>query len=105
MNQVAEHSGVIAAHLNDQLPVRVVCKPTLTGPEAISQICLEANAAADCVGVITWMHTFSPAKMWVKGLSQLASVAEAMAAADRPSSPRPSIDSHSFRLSARPTPG
>ena len=53
------------------LPVRVVWKPTLKGPEAIMQMCLEANAAPACVGVITWMHTFSPAKMWVDGLTQL----------------------------------
>ena len=49
----------------------MVWKPTLKGPEAITQMCLEANAAPACVGVITWMHTFSPAKMWVNGLNQL----------------------------------
>jgi len=72
LNQVAEHSRQIAAHLDEVLPVRVVWKPTLKGPEAITQLCLEANLAAACVGVITWMHTFSPAKMWVNGLNQLA---------------------------------
>jgi len=72
LNQVAEHSRQIAAHLDQVLPVRVVWKPTLKAPEAITAICLEANAAPDCVGVITWMHTFSPAKMWVNGLNQLA---------------------------------
>jgi L-arabinose isomerase len=72
LNQVAAHSREIAAHLDTKLPVRVVWKPTLKRPEAITQICLEANASADCVGVITWMHTFSPAKMWVNGLNQLA---------------------------------
>ena len=71
LNTVAEHSRQIAAHFDETLPVRVVWKPTLTGPEAITQICLEANAAPACVGVITWMHTFSPAKMWVDGLNQL----------------------------------
>lgn len=71
LDKVGAHSREIAAHLSDQLPVRVVCKPTLTGPEAISQMCLEANAAPECVGLITWMHTFSPAKMWVNGLNQL----------------------------------
>jgi L-arabinose isomerase len=74
LNKVAEHSREIAAYLDahGKLPVRVVWKPTLKGPEAISQMCLEANAAPACVGVITWMHTFSPSKMWIRGLTQLA---------------------------------
>lgn len=72
LNQVAEHARQIAAHFDAALPVRVVWKPTLKGPEAITELCLEANAAAACVGVITWMHTFSPAKMWVNGLGKLA---------------------------------
>src|SRR5690606_27138519 len=46
-------------------------KPTVTTTEEIRAICLEANAAPNCVGVITWMHTFSPAKMWISGLSLL----------------------------------
>jgi L-arabinose isomerase len=71
LNQVAEHARQIAAHLDAVLPVHVVWKPTLKGPEAIAEICLEANAAPACLGVITWMHTFSPAKMWVKGLTLL----------------------------------
>jgi L-arabinose isomerase len=74
LNKVAEHSREIAAYLDAQgkLPVRVVWKPTLKGPDAITQMCLEANAAPACIGVITWMHTFSPAKMWINGLTQLA---------------------------------
>jgi L-arabinose isomerase len=74
LNKVAEHSREIATYLDasGKLPVRVVWKPTLKGPDAISQACLEANAAPACVGVITWMHTFSPAKMWIRGLTQLA---------------------------------
>jgi L-arabinose isomerase len=71
LNEVAEHSRQIAAHLDAALSVRVVWRPTLTGPEAILQTCLEANAASACVGVITWMHTFSPAKMWIAGLTHL----------------------------------
>ena len=54
-----------------QIPVKVVFKPVLTTPEAILQLCLEANAAPNCVGLITWMHTFSPAKMWIAGLTAL----------------------------------
>ena len=74
LNKVAEHSREIATYLGAQgrLPVRVVWKPTLTGPDAILQTCLEANSSPACVGVITWMHTFSPAKMWIWGLTRLA---------------------------------
>jgi L-arabinose isomerase len=72
LNKVAEHSREIAAYLDAALPVRLVWKPTLAGPDAILQTCLEANAAPECVGLITWMHTFSPSKMWIRGLSQLA---------------------------------
>jgi L-arabinose isomerase len=71
--QVAEHSKEIAAHLDasGRLPVRVVWKPTLKSPEAILETCREANATPKCAGVITWMHTFSPAKMWIAGLTRL----------------------------------
>jgi L-arabinose isomerase len=72
LDQVAAHSRQIAAHFDEALSVRVVWKPTLKGSEAITTMCLEANSAPACVGVITWMHTFSPAKMWVNGLNQLA---------------------------------
>jgi len=72
LNQVAEHSRQIAAHLDTKLSVRVVWKPTLKGPDEIFQTCLEASAAPQCVGVITWMHTFSPAKMWIRGLTHLS---------------------------------
>jgi L-arabinose isomerase len=71
--QVAEHSKEIARGLSqaNQIPVKVVFKPVLTTPEAIHELCLEANAAKACIGLITWMHTFSPAKMWIAGLSAL----------------------------------
>jgi len=71
LDQVAEHARKIAAHLDSALPLRVVWKPTLKGPDSILQTCLEASAAPACVGVITWMHTFSPAKMWIRGLTHL----------------------------------
>lgn len=71
LDQVAEHARKIAAHFDSALPLRVVWKPTLKGPDSILQTCLEANAAPACVGVITWMHTFSPAKMWIRGLTHL----------------------------------
>jgi L-arabinose isomerase len=71
--QVAEHSQAIARGLGQasQIPVKVVFKPVLTTPEAIHELCLEANAARTCIGLITWMHTFSPAKMWIAGLVAL----------------------------------
>jgi L-arabinose isomerase len=71
LDKVRDHSREIAAHLDAALPVRVVWKPTLAGPDAILETCLAANAAPECVGVITWMHTFSPAKMWIRGLAKL----------------------------------
>ncbi|OON69919.1 L-arabinose isomerase [Hymenobacter sp. CRA2] len=69
--QVDTHSQQIAAALDEKLPVRVVFKPVLTGPEAIYQLIQEANAADNCVGLVAWMHTFSPAKMWINGLKIL----------------------------------
>jgi L-arabinose isomerase len=70
---VAADAREIAGALDDAdaLPVRVVLRETATTPEAIRRLCLEANAADDCIGLILWMHTFSPAKMWIAGLSAL----------------------------------
>ena len=73
LEKVAEHSQEIAAALGNSkhIPVRVIFKPVLTTSESIHQLCLEANSAKACIGLITWMHTFSPAKMWIAGLSLL----------------------------------
>ena len=73
LRQVAENSQAIARALDDaaEIPVRIVSKPVLTTPEAIRQLCLEATATPGCIGLITWMHTFSPAKMWIGGLKAL----------------------------------
>ncbi|HUI90330.1 MAG TPA: L-arabinose isomerase [Anaerolineales bacterium] len=70
---VAEHSREISEWLGraKQIPVKVVSKPVVTTPEAIYELCLEANHTRNCVGLITWMHTFSPAKMWIAGLGAL----------------------------------
>src|SRR6185312_10853069 len=70
LRQVAEHSQVIAGTLNDSshLPVRVVYRPTVKSPEDIYATCQEANSTRECIGIIAWMHTFSPAKMWIGGL-------------------------------------
>jgi len=69
LEQVAQNSGEIADGLNQSpvIPVRLVYKPVLTTPEAITATMQEANAAEKCIGIVTWMHTFSPAKMWING--------------------------------------
>jgi L-arabinose isomerase len=74
LREVAAHSDEIAAALDasQTIPVKVVAKPVLTDPAAIRTLCAEANSASNCVGVIAWMHTFSPAKMWIAGLQSLA---------------------------------
>jgi L-arabinose isomerase len=73
LKKVAEHSQIIAKFLNDDLriPVTVVFKPTVKSPEEIYSICSEANTTKNCIGIIAWMHTFSPAKMWIGGLKIL----------------------------------
>lgn len=73
LKQVAAHSQTIAKALDadKKIPVRVVYKPTVKSPEEIYQICAEANNAQHCIGIIAWMHTFSPAKMWIGGLKVL----------------------------------
>ncbi|MER5895389.1 L-arabinose isomerase [Streptomyces sp. NPDC001876] len=73
LRQVAEQSGQIAAALADasDLPARIVWKPVLTEASSIRRMCLEANSDDRCVGLIAWMHTFSPAKMWISGLDAL----------------------------------
>jgi L-arabinose isomerase len=72
--QVATHSQTVAASLDADLnvPVRIVWKPVLTTPEQIRALCREANNTPACIGLILWMHTFSPAKMWIAGLQSLA---------------------------------
>ncbi|PZG02620.1 L-arabinose isomerase [Micromonospora deserti] len=73
LNQVADQSQQIQKILvsSGQLGAEIVWKPVLTDSTAIRQVMLEANADPDCVGVIAWMHTFSPAKMWISGLDVL----------------------------------
>jgi L-arabinose isomerase len=73
LETVAEHSCEIASALGNSahMPVNVIFKPILTTPEAIKELCLEANSSPNCIGLITWMHTFSPAKMWIAGLTLL----------------------------------
>jgi L-arabinose isomerase len=73
LKKVAAHSEEIAKSLNTaaQIPVSVVFKPTVKSTEEVYATCAEANAAKNCIGIICWMHTFSPAKMWIGGLKIL----------------------------------
>jgi L-arabinose isomerase len=73
LQQVADQSAEIARALDasDDIPARVVWKPVLTSSDAILRACREADASPTTVGIIAWMHTFSPAKMWIAGLDAL----------------------------------
>jgi L-arabinose isomerase len=73
LNKVQHHAETIAAFFqeNEQIPVHIVCKNIVTTPDEITRICAESNNEANCIGLITWMHTFSPAKMWINGLKIL----------------------------------
>jgi len=73
LQHVAEHSQGIARAFDEsqRIPVKVVFKQVLKTPGEIAQLSLEANTAKNCVGLIAWMHTFSPAKMWIAGLRSL----------------------------------
>ena len=70
---VAGHAARIASHFSRAaaIPVSIRHQPVMTTPETIRELCLEATGARQCIGVIAWMHTFSPAKMWIAGLKAL----------------------------------
>jgi L-arabinose isomerase len=73
LKQVAEDSAKIAFALekSSKISQKVIFKPVLTTPDSITELCTEANNSKNCIGLITWMHTFSPGKMWIRGLSIL----------------------------------
>ena len=73
LKQVAAQSQEIANQLNasSAVPVKIVWKPVLTDSDAIRRTALEANSDDSVIGVTAWMHTFSPAKMWINGLDLL----------------------------------
>ena len=73
LKQVASNSQKIAKGLDasKHIPVKIIYKPTVKTPNEITDICQQASANKNCIGIITWMHTFSPAKMWIKGLTIL----------------------------------
>ena len=64
------HSKEMVAGLNDSgiIPIKVVYKGTANSSKEVEAVMKAANNDEKCVGIITWMHTFSPAKMWIKGL-------------------------------------
>jgi L-arabinose isomerase len=74
LRTVAENSRKIVEGLRatKHVPLDLTLQPVLTAPEAISELCAAASAAPNCAGVILWMHTFSPAKMWLAGLRTLS---------------------------------
>ena len=73
LRQVDEHSKIIADSFQASsiIPVNVIFKPVVKTPDEIYNICQEANFAPNCIGIVAWMHTFSPAKMWIRGLNIL----------------------------------
>ena len=73
LKQVAAHSQQIVKELDASplIPLQVIFKPVLKTPEEIYSLCQEANTSKTCIGIVAWMHTFSPAKMWIGGLKIL----------------------------------
>lgn len=71
--EVRKNASAIVSELNRQgaMPVMMVFKEVLTTRAAITNLMLKANSNKNCIGIITWMHTFSPAKMWINGIKQL----------------------------------
>src|SRR6056297_1316487 len=74
LKEVSDHAKKIADNLDaiTELPVKVRFKPIVTQSEEISRVCREASNDEKCIGCILWMHTFSPAKMWIAGLKALS---------------------------------
>ncbi len=73
LRQVASNARQIADYFSDHqgIPVKVVYRPIVKNSDEIFQVITEANNAVNCIGLLTWMHTFSPAKMWIRGLKAL----------------------------------
>jgi L-arabinose isomerase len=73
LEQVARNAKEIATYFsgNRLIPGKIVCKPIVTSSDGIHSVCLAANNDPNCSGVICWMHTFSPGKMWISGLGSL----------------------------------
>lgn len=72
IEQVSDNSKIIVDELNKKdLPYKIVFKTVATDSPSIRKVCNDANNDENCAGIITWMHTFSPAKMWIHGLTEL----------------------------------
>lgn len=73
IQEVENHARKMTEEMNQAgtLPFTLIFKPVLTTADAIRRLCIEANSDDNCAGLITWMHTFSPAKMWIAGLAEL----------------------------------
>src|SRR5438067_13311408 len=73
LKQVADNARQIVDALNSsgRVPLKLIAKPIVTTPEEIAGVCTEANAAPNCAGLVFWMHTFSPSRMWIGGLRSL----------------------------------
>ncbi len=73
LQEVALHAQQIVKEINESefIPVKLVYKPLVKTPDEILGLCIEANADPNCIGIVAWMHTFSPAKMWIGGLKRL----------------------------------
>ncbi|MDH5382302.1 MAG: L-arabinose isomerase, partial [Cyclobacteriaceae bacterium] len=73
LRSVSRNSVQIVTGLNESsyIPVQIICKEIVTTPDSITKLFLEANSNQNCIGIIAWMHTFSPAKMWIAGLNYL----------------------------------
>jgi L-arabinose isomerase len=73
LETVAKRGQEMAEYINDQsnIPCKFVYKGTIKSNEEVSSIIREANYSEDCVGIVSWCHTFSPSKMWINGLARL----------------------------------
>jgi L-arabinose isomerase len=73
LKKVEVHSREITAALNnaESIPVKIAFKPAVKTAEEAFRLCQEANSSSNCIGIVTWCHTFSPAKMWINGLKIL----------------------------------
>jgi len=73
LKEVAAHAKIMTDGFNadKSIPFDIVLKGVVTTPEEVKDVCIAANGDAECAGVITWMHTFSPSKMWISGLTIL----------------------------------
>src|SRR5438477_963881 len=73
LNMVEEHATSVARALGafPHMPINIVAKPVMTSSDSIHKLCQEASNSANCVGLITWMHTFSPSRMWIAGMKAL----------------------------------